>query len=107
MTRNLKPSPDQASIQWTFSFCSEMKEATPNPCGEGEIEQISHEDDDEDAWVCLCGNMPPTDGFATCNDHGDEIEPDIGSDWNDLYVCNRCGRIINSTNLMVVGRKTA
>jgi hypothetical protein len=68
-------------------------------------EQISHEDDDVDAWVCLCGNTPPSDGFATCNADGDEIEPTLGGEWTSLYVCNRCDRIIDQDTLMVVGRK--
>lgn len=91
------------SIDVSVSFCDESH--TPQPVGEGCIEKISHEDHDETAWVCLCGNTPHTDGFATCNAKGEEMEPSAGSDWADLYVCNRCGRIINQTSLMVVGRK--
>lgn len=69
------------------------------------LEQISHEDDDVDAWVCLCGNTPPSDGFTTCNADGDEIEPTVESGWTSLLVCNRCGRIIDQDTLMIVGRK--
>jgi len=69
------------------------------------MEIISHEDHDETAWVCLCGNTPHMDGFATCNEKGEEIEPVIGGGWTSLYVCNRCGRIIDQDNLQVVGRK--
>ncbi|MEI9990137.1 MAG: hypothetical protein WDM86_08870 [Rhizomicrobium sp.] len=71
------------------------------------MEKITHEDEDEGAWVCICFNTPHTDGFATCNADGEEMEPDIGSDWNDLYVCNRCGRIIDQKDLSVVGHKRA
>ncbi len=71
------------------------------------MEKISHEDHDDTAWVCLCGNTPDSDGFATCNANGDEVEPTIGSGWDDLYVCNRCGRIVDQKDLSVVGRKRA
>lgn len=69
------------------------------------MEHISHEDDDDTAWVCLCGNTPDSDGFATCNADGNEIEPTVGGGWTSLYVCNRCGRIVDQENLAVVGRK--
>jgi hypothetical protein len=73
--------------------------------GENDMEKISHEDDDVTAWICLCGNTSSSDGFATCNAEGDEIEPTNESEWSDLYVCNDCGRIIDQKNLVVVGRK--
>ena len=71
----------------------------------GQPEQISHEEDDVDAWVCLCGNTPPSDGFATCDAVGNEIEPTLGGGWTSLLACNRCGRIIDQNDLMVVGRR--
>jgi hypothetical protein len=67
-------------------------------------ERITHETGNEDAWICICGNTPGTDGFYPCDREGTEIEPAAG--WNDLYVCARCGRIINQTSLDVVGRIT-
>ena len=69
------------------------------------MEKITYEGDDDTAWLCLCGNTPDSDGFATCNANGVEIEPTTGSGWDDLYVCNRCGRIVDQENLAVVGRK--
>lgn len=69
-------------------------------------EHITHEAHDPDAWVCLCGNTPPSDGFATCNDEGAEIEPTLDSGWTNLLVCLRCGRIINQDSLMVIGRRS-
>lgn len=68
-------------------------------------EFIEREPQDEDAWVCKCGNMPHTDGFYPCDKHGNEMEPKIGSGWEDLYVCARCGRIIKQDTLEVVGTK--
>ena len=69
------------------------------------LEQISHEDNDVDAWVCLCGNTPPSDGFITCDADGNEVEPTINSGWTSLLVCNRCARIIDQNDLTVVGRR--
>jgi hypothetical protein len=69
--------------------------------------QISHEDDDDTAWVCPCGNTPANSGYTTCNADGEEIEPTIGGHWTSLYVCNSCGRIIDQENLAVVGRRRA
>lgn len=69
------------------------------------MEKISREDQDEDAWVCICGNNPDSDGFYPCNANGEEMEPDIGSDWDGLYVCSRCGRIIDEKDLSVVGHR--
>ena len=56
-----------------------------------------------DAWICVCGNEPHSEGFYPCDEVGNEIEPDSG--WNGLYVCDRCGRIIQQDSLEVVGRK--
>ena len=67
-------------------------------------EFILHEAGSEEAWICICGNDPVSDGFFTCDENGDEMEPLIGSGWDGLYVCNRCGRIIRQDTLEVVGR---
>jgi len=67
-------------------------------------EHISHEAGDDDAWVCICGNTPPGDGFYPCDENGDEMTPSVGSNWNNLYVCARCGRIINQETLHVLGQ---
>ncbi len=68
------------------------------------MEYITAEKDDRDAWHCICGNMPASDGFYPCDDKGNEMEPSIGSGWNGLYVCDRCGRIIRHETLEVIGR---
>jgi len=65
-------------------------------------EFIKHEEGNEEAWVCLCGNRPDSDGFFPCDKDGDELEPVDG--WEDLYVCGRCGRIIHQSTLEVVGQ---
>lgn len=65
-------------------------------------EQISHEKGNNEAWICICGNTPGSDGFYPCNEEGHEVEPD--AEWHDLYVCAKCGRIINQHSLVVTGR---
>ena len=67
-------------------------------------EFITHESGNEEAWICICGNQPPGDGFFPCDETGNEVEPIVGSDWENLYVCARCGRIIDMNTLEVVGR---
>jgi hypothetical protein len=59
--------------------------------------------DIKDAWVCLCGNSPDYTGFFPCDKDGNEMVPDVASNWDDLYVCARCGRIIKQSTLEVVG----
>ncbi len=67
-------------------------------------EVITHEAGNEEAWICVCGNEPSEDGFYPCNEKGDEVEPVAG--WGGLYVCFRCGRIIDPESLRVVGRNS-
>jgi hypothetical protein len=66
-------------------------------------EFITYEDGDEDNWVCICGNTPSDGGFDICDKQGNVIEPLIGSDWDNLYRCAVCGRIIDQRNHEVVG----
>jgi len=65
---------------------------------------ITHEDGSDENWVCICKNRPDSDGFFPCDENGNEIEPIIGSGWEALYVCGKCGRIINQFTLEVVGQ---
>lgn len=67
-------------------------------------EKIIHEKGNAEAWICVCGNTPTSDGFYPCDPNGNQIEPVKG--WRDLYVCDRCGRIVNQLTLEVVGRRT-
>ena len=67
-------------------------------------EVISHEKGNDEAWICICGNEPSSDGFYPCDTNGNEMEPSIGSKWDGLYVCLKCGRIIRQDTLEVVGR---
>jgi hypothetical protein len=65
-------------------------------------EFIKHEADNDEAWICLCGNQPHYDGFFPCDKNGNEMVPAEG--WQDLYVCTRCGRIIDQNTLEVIGK---
>jgi hypothetical protein len=67
-------------------------------------EFITHHPENTEDWTCVCGNTVVSDGFFPCDKNGDEMEPLINSDWADLYVCVRCGRIINQHTLTVVGQ---
>ena len=69
-----------------------------------EKEHIKHEAGNDEAWICLCNNTPVSDGFYPCDEKGNEMEPTIGSGWESLYVCAKCGRIIDQRTLEVVGR---
>ena len=67
-------------------------------------ERISHEPNNPEAWICLCGNKPVGDGFFPCDASGNEVEP-TPADWTTgCYACARCGRIIDQKSLAVVGR---
>ncbi len=67
--------------------------------------KITHEPNDRDAWICVCGNMPADGGFYPCDEQGKEMEPTIGSNWNGLYVCGDCGVIIDQDTLEIINKK--
>jgi hypothetical protein len=66
-------------------------------------EFIAHEAGNDEAWICVCGNRPDSNGFQPCDEEGNEVEPVSG--WKNLYVCERCGRIVRQDTLEVVGQK--
>jgi len=65
-------------------------------------EHIKNEEGNDEAWICLCGNRPHYDGFYPCDKESNEMEPIEG--WGSLFVCARCGRIINQDTLEVMGQ---
>jgi hypothetical protein len=65
-------------------------------------EKITLEDGKSDCWICVCHNTAEADGFYPCNAEGNQIEP-IAGVWSDLYVCAKCGRIIDQKTLEVIG----
>jgi hypothetical protein len=67
-------------------------------------EFITHEPESKDNWVCICGNTPTSEGFDPCDAEGNQIAPTIASGWTNLYVCDRCGRVIRQDTLEVIGR---
>ena len=55
---------------------------------------------DSDWFHCICNNSPDLDGFTPCLADGTPTEP--SGDWDGkLYVCLRCGRVINQETLVV------
>jgi hypothetical protein len=74
------------------------------PCMERTGETITHEAGNDEAWICICKNTPPREGFYACDEDGNEVVP-TAQDWTrGLYVCADCGRIIDPKTLEVVGR---
>lgn len=63
-------------------------------------EFIKHKDSEKEAWVCICGNTPDSNGFYPCDNQGNETIPAEG--WEGLYVCAQCERIIEQNTLDVV-----
>ena len=41
-------------------------------------EFITHEAGNDEAWICICGNTPVSDGFQPCDEKGIEMEPAAG-----------------------------
>ena len=49
-----------------------------------------------DSLVCQCGNTPDAAGIFPCLDDGTRVEPTVTGTWGGrLYVCGRCGVIID------------
>ena len=68
------------------------------------LERINTEVGNDEAWICACGNTAESDGFSPCNRDGRRVEP-TPEDWfDDLYHCDRCGRIIDQATRAVVAR---
>lgn len=66
-------------------------------------DHITHEPNNPEAWICLCGNTPDADGFYPCDRGGREVAPTPGEWMAGCYVCARCGRIIDQKSLEVLG----
>lgn len=69
-----------------------------------EGEHIAHEAGNDEAWICICGNRPDSDGFYPSDKDGNEVEPTPEHWTTNWYLCGRCGRMINQKTLGVVGR---
>jgi hypothetical protein len=69
------------------------------------MEYITRESQCDDAWVCLCGNTPHSDGFSPCDPGGKPVEPTEERWPIPIYACDRCGRIIHQLTLQVIGRR--
>ena len=65
--------------------------------------KISHAPDEEDGWVCLCGNMAYHQGFYPCNAQGEMVEPKFlerkGPNGTYSHCCiSRADQSLNKTN---------
>lgn len=69
-----------------------------------ENQKITHEAGNDEAWVCICGNTPDADGFYTCDESGNEVEPTREKWTSGLYVCASCKRMIDPTTLEIVSQ---
>lgn len=58
-------------------------------------------DEDRDNWICNCGNYAALHGFYACDADGNLIEP--AGEWDNLYRCDQCGRVIDQRNHKVIG----
>ncbi len=71
--------------------------------GLGLLLAVQLEDGIDDAWICLCGNTAFQEGFYTCLQDGEYVEPVAGGRWDGrLYRCDRCGRLFDQFTLAVV-----
>ena len=67
------------------------------------MSKITHEKGNKEAWICKCGNTPSNEGFYPCNSEGEKVDP-TPEEWNTkLYVCNKCGVMIDQDNLEIEG----
>lgn len=67
-------------------------------------EHITHQGDDPDAWLCICGNNTFSSGFFPINDKNEEVEPTPEAWQTNQYCCAQCGRVIDQDSLEVVRR---
>jgi hypothetical protein len=44
--------------------------------------------------ICVCGNTASTGGWDTVDATGEVVEPIAGGDWDGLYGCRDCGRVV-------------
>jgi hypothetical protein len=90
----------RAFLERRFREVSEINKITMEQIKE----RITHEEGSDEAWICICKNTPTSDGFYPCDMQGKEIEPTEKDGWENLYVCDRCKRIINQDTLEVIIR---
>ena len=51
--------------------------------------------------VCICGNMPHTTGFPSCDPYGNEL---TDGSWTGHLLCPDCGRVIDAATGRVTAR---
>jgi len=61
--------------------------------------------DNENWWICICGNEPHTDGFYTCDANGYIMSPAEDGGWDQKhYICMGCNRIIDADTAFVTAK---
>lgn len=98
------PTNVQRKVYWNDMYLKLMAIKTDLVIKEMPNEYIGHEENDQDSWICICGNTPPYGGFHSCNIDGVEIEPTTENGWDDLYLCGYCGRIIRGSDRKIRGQ---
>ena len=65
------------------------------------------ENTDEGYWICICGNDPGYYGFFRCDFDGEpldiDLDPETEYEGSLLWVCDKCGRVVDHKTLSVVG----
>lgn len=95
-----------AKLRSLVEFCVEKEKETGEPLGifTSGLGKIGLENpDDEDSWICTCGNTPMREGFYPCNEKGEEVEPTPEEWTTHCYICSKCGNIIKQKTLEITG----
>jgi hypothetical protein len=62
---------------------------------------------EEDWWRCACGNTPHSDGFVPVDRRGREVEPTARQWPEPLYLCTRCGLVMDAATVDMPARTVA
>lgn len=54
--------------------------------------------ENNEQWRCLCGNTDGDAGFRPCGEDRSPVAPIGAGSWLSLYLCLRCGRIIDAAS---------
>ena len=71
---------------------------------EPRTQEIITFEEKEDNWICICGNIPESDGFYPCDRKGKSVEPTVKNWPEALYRCDNCERIIRQQDRRVIGQ---
>jgi len=54
-------------------------------------------------YICHCGNHIHSKGFYACDMDGNEVVAD--ENWNRLWCCDNCGKILHETTGIILGHR--